>query len=217
MKTWSEFLENEFKCDYFLALKSKLQAEYTHKRIYPPKDKIFEAFKYASYEDLKVVIIGQDPYHQTNQACGLSFSVPEGVKIPKSLANIYKELKNDLGCEIPDSGSLIHWAKQGVLLLNSTLTVEDSKPLSHKDLGWEIFYKHVLEYCNQHPYPLVFILWGQQAQKAQAWITHPQHLILKSAHPSPLSAYHGFFGSKPFSITNAYLVKNHRTAIDWCL
>lgn len=217
MKSWSTFLKDEFKQAYFLSLSERLKLEYDQKIIYPPRDLVFNAFSYASYEDLKVVLIGQDPYHQTHQAHGLCFSVQEGVKTPPSLQNIFKELKEDLGCDRPSSGSLVKWAQQGVLLLNSILTVEEGLPLSHKDLGWQTFYEHVLSLCDQHPDPIVFILWGKQAQAAQAFIKNPQHLIIKSVHPSPLSAYQGFFGSKPFSRSNAFLSQNHRSPIEWCL
>jgi len=217
MLTWSEFLKDEFKQDYFLSLSENLKREYDQKTIYPPKDQVFNAFSYAPYEALKVVLIGQDPYHQVHQAHGVCFSVQEGIKIPPSLQNIFKELKEDMKCPLPSSGSLVQWAKQGVLLLNSILTVEDSHPLSHKDIGWQTFYEHVLTVCDQHPSPIVFILWGKQAQAAQAFIKNPKHLVLKSVHPSPLSAYQGFFGSKPFSQTNTFLIQQNRSPIEWCL
>ncbi len=217
MQDWTEFLKNEFKEDYFLALSKKLKEAYKNSVVYPPHDQVFSAFSYAHFEDLKVVIVGQDPYHQVNQAHGLCFSVSKGIKIPPSLRNIYKELKSDIGCESPDHGYLVDWAKQGVLLLNASLTVEDSKPMSHKDYGWSTFYQHVLEKCNDHPQACVFILWGRHAQNAKAFITKPRHLIIEAAHPSPLSAHNGFFGSKPFSKTNAFLNQQNREMIDWCI
>jgi uracil-DNA glycosylase len=217
MNDWSDFLKEEFEKDYFKKLSEKLKEEYAHKVIYPPKELVFSAFSYAHYQDLKVVIVGQDPYHQVHQAHGLCFSVSKGIKIPPSLVNIYKELESDCGCPIPNHGNLVDWAQQGVLLLNASLTVEDSHPMSHKDIGWETFYEHVLKVCNDHSKSIVFILWGKHAQKAKAFINNPQHLIIESAHPSPLSAYNGFFGSKPFSRTNVFLEKNQRETIKWCI
>lgn len=214
---WKDFLQHEFEEAYFKDLSAKLKEAYAKHAVYPPKEQVFSAFSQARYEDLKVVLVGQDPYHQPHQAHGLCFSVPTGMPIPPSLQNIFKELQSDAGCPLPMSGSLVPWAKQGVLLLNASLTVEDSKPMSHKDLGWALFYQHVLQACDRHPSPLVFILWGKHAQLAEQWIHSPRHLILKAAHPSPLSAYNGFFGSKPFSKTNAFLIQNGRRPIEWCL
>lgn len=217
MQDWNDFLKNEFNQSYFIDLSEKLKKAYETTVVYPPREQVFSAFSYAHYDDLKVVIVGQDPYHQVNQAHGLCFSVSKGIKIPPSLKNIYKELNSDIGCNIPNHGNLSDWAKQGVLLLNASLTVEDSKPMSHKDIGWDIFYQHVLEKCNLHDQPIVFILWGKHAQNAKTFITHKKHLIIEAAHPSPLSAYNGFFGSKPFSKTNDFLKINHRESIDWCI
>lgn len=214
---WEEFLKKEFKEEYFIQLSEFLKEAYSTRTIYPKREDVFNAFAYTKYEDMKVVIIGQDPYHQANQAHGLCFSVNPGIPLPPSLRNIFKELCEDVSCGMPTSGSLIHWAKQGVLLLNSILTVEDSKPLSHKDKGWEHFCDHTLEECNRSNQAIVFILWGKQAQAKASIITNPIHLVLKSVHPSPLSAYQGFFGSKPFSKTNEFLIKNGRSPIDWCL
>ena len=217
MQDWNTFLKDEFKQDYFLSLSEKLKEAYANRLVYPPHDQVFTAFSYARYEDLKVVIVGQDPYHQKHQAHGLCFSVNKGIKIPPSLRNIYKELNSDIACEIPDHGCLVDWAKQGVLLLNASLTVEDSKPMAHKDYGWDIFYQHVLEKCNNHSNACVFILWGRHAQNAKQFITNPKHLIIKAPHPSTLSANNGFFGSKLFSKTNDFLTKHNRESIDWCI
>ncbi len=217
MQDWNEFLKSEFKEDYFISLSEKLKKAYETSMVYPPKDEVFSAFSYAHYDDLKVVIVGQDPYHQVNQAHGLCFSVSKGIKIPPSLRNIYKELNTDIGCDMPEHGYLVDWAKQGVLMLNASLTVEDSKPMAHKNFGWATFYQHVLEKCNEHDSPIVFILWGRHAQNAKTFITDPKHLIIEAAHPSPLSAHNGFFGSKPFSKTNDFLSRHHRETIDWCI
>ena len=214
---WEDFLKREFKDDYFIQLSDFLKEAYSTRTIYPKRDDVFNAFAYAKYEDMKVVIIGQDPYHQSRQAHGLCFSVNPGITVPPSLKNIYKELNDDIGCTIPETGCLIPWAKQGVLLLNSILTVEDSKPLSHQNMGWEMFCDHVLIECDKSEKPIVFILWGKQAQSKEKLIHNPNHLVLKSVHPSPLSAYNGFFGSKPFSKTNDFLIKNGRSPVNWCL
>lgn len=214
---WTTFLNHEFEQDYFKTLSQKLDQAYETRTVFPPRKELFAAFSYASYEETKVVIIGQDPYHQDHQAHGLCFSVMANESIPPSLQNIFKELQSDCGCAKPNSGLLVAWAQQGVLLLNASLSVEKNKPLSHQDLGWKTFYAHVLQVLNDHPSPLVFILWGKQAQQATQWITNPKHLILKAPHPSPLSAYHGFFGSKPFSQSNVFLTQNHRERIEWCL
>jgi len=217
MMYWEDFLKREFKEDYFIQLSDFLKEAYSTRTIYPKRDDVFNAFAYAKYEDMKVVIIGQDPYHQPHQAHGLCFSVNPGITVPPSLKNIYKELNDDIGCSIPETGCLIPWAKQGVLLLNSILTVEDSKPLSHQNMGWEMFCDHVLIECDKSEKPIVFILWGKQAQSKEKLIRNSNHLVLKSVHPSPLSAYNGFFGSKPFSKTNDFLIKNGRSPINWCL
>lgn len=217
MLNWTDFLKAEFKQDYFGPLSETLKEAYTHKTVYPMREQVFNAFAYAEYAQLKVVLIGQDPYYQPGQAHGLCFSVNPGVPFPPSLQNIFKELQSDIACPQPQNGCLIPWAKQGVLLLNSLLTVEEGKPLSHQGIGWESFFEHAMQACNAHPQPLVFILWGKNAQAKADLITDPKHLILKAPHPSPLSAYNGFFGSKPFSKTNAFLKENGREPIDWCL
>ena len=214
---WDLVLHDEFKKDYYLKLHDFLKAEYTNPtlRIFPDMYDIFNAFKYTSYENARVVIIGQDPYHEIHQAHGLCFSVQKGVKIPPSLVNIYKELHDDLGCSIPNHGDLTSWAKQGVLLLNTVLTVREGQANSHKDQGWEIFTDNVIRIMNAKETPVVFILWGAPARKKQALITNPKHLILTCAHPSPLSAYNGFFGCKHFSKTNDFLKNNGLEPIDW--
>lgn len=216
-ETWEVFLKNEFKQPYFLELSSFLKEQYEQHIVYPKKEDIFSAFGYAPYAECKVVILGQDPYHQPNQAHGLCFSVKPGVKIPPSLRNIFLELKSDCGVETPSTGSLIPWAKQGVLLINAVLTVNDSEPNSHKNKGWEIFIDHVFKKMNEHSEPIVFVLWGSNAQQKEHLITNKKHLIIKSSHPSPLSAYRGFFNSKPFSKINKFLVENNREPIDWRL
>lgn len=212
---WAPILEAEFEKPYYQRLRQALKEEYQTKVIYPDMDDIFNALHFTSYEDTKVVIIGQDPYHGPGQAHGLSFSVKPGVTIPPSLKNIYKELQSDLGCEIPKHGSLVKWTEQGVLLLNAVLTVQAGIPNSHKGLGWEMFTDKIIETLNQRETPVVFILWGKFAQQKQQLITSPQHFIIKSPHPSPFSANSGFFGSRPFSKANAFLRKIGREEIDW--
>ena len=212
---WDEILENEFKKDYFYNLLKFVQGEYARKTVYPPKKEVFKAFRYTPYNNLKVVILGQDPYHGEGEAEGLSFSVKDGIRKPPSLVNIFKELQNDLGYDIPKSGSLVPWAKQGVLLLNTVLTVIKDQAASHKDIGWEQFTDEVIKIINKKEEPVVFILWGGFARSKKKLITNPKHLIIESAHPSPLSAYHGFFGSKPFSKTNDFLIKNKIKPINW--
>lgn len=203
--------------EYFKKLANYVNSRYMVTSVYPPIDKIFNALKVCDMNDVKVVIIGQDPYHQKGQAMGLSFSVPKGIKIPPSLVNIYKELHDDLGVEIPNHGDLTSWAKQGVLLLNTVLTVEDSQPNIHQGLGWETFTDRILMELNKEEKPIVFLLWGKPAQSKAVLITNPNHLILKTVHPSPLSAYRGFFGCRHFSKANAFLEKHGRTPIDWRL
>ena len=193
----------------------KILHEYDIKTIYPPKDYIFNALKLTSYKDTKVVIVGQDPYHGEHQAHGLSFSVQKGVKVPPSLQNIYKELYDDLGVPIRNDGDLTGWAKQGVLLLNAVLTVEKDKAASHRNWGWELLTDYIIKVLNMKEEPVVFILWGNFAKEKAKLITNPHHYIITSPHPSPFSAYSGFFGSKPFSKTNDYLVKNNLKSIDW--
>jgi len=212
---WKTFLEKEFKQPYFQELAAFLKVEYANKKIYPSKIDVFSTFINTDLDEVKIVIIGQDPYHQPNQAHGMCFSVLPTVKIPPSLTNIYRELQDDMGCYIPNHGYLMSWAKQGVLMLNTVLTVEDSKPLSHRNKGWEIFTDHVLEYLNQQDRPIVYLLWGKPAQTKAVIITNQKHLLLKAPHPSPLSAYQGFFGSKHFSKANRYLVEHGLKPIDW--
>ena len=212
---WNELLKDEFSKDYYLSLREFLKNEYTTKIIYPDKYDIFNALHYTSYKDVKVVILGQDPYHGPNQAHGLSFSVSPGVKIPPSLLNIYKELNSDLGCYIPNNGYLKKWAEQGVLLLNTSLTVRAGEANSHKNKGWEIFTDKIISLINEKTDPVVFLLWGNNAINKKKLITNKQHLILSSTHPSPLSASRGFFGSKPFSKINKFLISVNKAPIDW--
>lgn len=212
---WNELLKDEFSKDYYLSLREFLKNEYTTKIIYPDKYDIFNALDYTSYKDVKVVILGQDPYHGPNQAHGLSFSVSPGVKIPPSLLNIYKELNSDLGCYIPNNGYLKKWADQGVLLLNTSLTVRAGEANSHKNKGWEIFTDKIISLINEKTDPVVFLLWGNNAINKKKLITNKQHLILSSTHPSPLSASRGFFGSKPFSKINKFLISVNKAPIDW--
>lgn len=212
---WNELLKDEFSKDYYLSLRKFLKNEYTTKIIYPDKYDIFNALHYTSYKDVKVVILGQDPYHGPNQAHGLSFSVSPGVKIPPSLLNIYKELNSDLGCYIPNNGYLKKWADQGVLLLNTSLTVRAGEANSHKNKGWEIFTDKIISLINEKTDPVVFLLWGNNAINKKKLITNKQHLILSSTHPSPLSASRGFFGSKPFSKINKFLISVNKAPIDW--
>lgn len=212
---WNELLKDEFSKDYYLSLREFLKNEYTTKIIYPDKYDIFNALHYTSYKDVKVVILGQDPYHGPNQAHGLSFSVSPGVKIPPSLLNIYKELNSDLECYIPNNGYLKKWADQGVLLLNTSLTVRAGEANSHKNKGWEIFTDKIISLINEKTDPVVFLLWGNNAINKKKLITNKQHLILSSTHPSPLSASRGFFGSKPFSKINKFLISVNKAPIDW--
>ncbi|QTV05330.1 uracil-DNA glycosylase [Faecalibacter bovis] len=214
-QSWNDVLEDEFSKDYFLKLIKFVENEFQSKTIYPPFNHIFSAFDYTPFNEVKVVILGQDPYHGPNQANGLSFSVNNGVKFPPSLQNIYKELQNDLGFSIPTSGDLSNWAKQGVLMLNSILTVEASNAGSHQKKGWEIFTDAVIEKLANEKEGIVFILWGSYAQKKGAKIDRNKHCVIESAHPSPLSVYRGFWDSKPFSKTNAYLESIGKQKIDW--
>lgn len=214
---WNQRIKTEFEQPYFTALAAFLKQAYATQTVYPPKDQLFNAFSYATYDDLKVVILGQDPYHQPHQAHGLCFSVNPGIPFPPSLQNIFTELVDDVQCPMPTSGCLIPWAQQGVLLLNTVLSVTYNQPFSHQNQGWETFTDHILQACNEHPQPIVFILWGKPAQAKASLITNPRHLILSAPHPSPLSAYRGFFGSKPFSKTNAFLTQHGRSPIHWCL
>lgn len=212
---FKDIIDEERKQPYYKQLESFVNDEYNHKVIYPPKNRIFHCFNFKSYDDIKVVIIGQDPYHEVNQANGLAFSVARGVRIPPSLINIYKEAHNDVGIDIPNHGDLSDWAHQGVLLLNTVLTVEDGKANSHKGKGWETFTDHIIEKMNEREKPLVFILWGRQAIDKEKMIDTSKHYVVKSVHPSPLSAHRGFFGSKPFSKTNKFLLSKGIDPIDW--
>lgn len=212
---WDQILKDEWKKDYYIRLRKNLINEYKNYTIYPNMYDIFNALKKVSYEDTKVVILGQDPYHGVGQAHGFSFSVQKGIKTPPSLLNIYKELQDDLGLYIPDNGNLIKWANQGVLLLNSTLTVRAHQANSHKDIGWTILTDNIIKLLNEREKPIVFLLWGKFAQSKEILITNRRHLIIKSAHPSPFAAHRGFFGSKPFSKTNDFLIKNNMSPIDW--
>lgn len=212
---WDEILKEEISKPYFNNIVSFLENEYQRRNIYPPKEKILAALKYTSYKDTKVLILGQDPYHGYNQAMGLAFSVNPTVKMPPSLINIFKEMRDDVNTYMPDNGCLIPWAKQGVLLLNTVLTVEENKPNSHANIGWELFTNEIIRLLNEKEDPMVFILWGGNAKKKKPFITNERHLIIESAHPSPLSAYNGFFGSRPFSRCNEFLIVNHLEKIDW--
>lgn len=212
---WNELLKDELEKDYYKNLRGFLIEEYKTKVIFPNAYDIFNALHYTDYKDVKAVILGQDPYHGPNQAHGLSFSVKPGVRIPPSLLNVYKELKDDLGCYIPNNGYLEKWAKQGVLLLNTSLTVRQAEANSHKSIGWEIFTDHIIKLLNEREDPIVFILWGNNAISKEKLITNKDHYIIKSVHPSPLSAFRGFFGSKPFSQTNNFLKIMGKDPIDW--
>ena len=213
--SWDDLLSQEFQLPYYQKLRAFLKAEYATKRIFPPMNDIFNALRYTTYENMKVVLLGQDPYHGEGQAHGLSFSVKKGVKIPPSLQNIYKELRDDIGMPFPSHGDLTSWAKQGVLLLNATLTVREGQAASHKGYGWETLTDAIIRIANDCERPLVFILWGGNARMKRSLITNPHHCIIQSPHPSPLSAYAGFFGSKPFSKTNEFLIKTGRSPIHW--
>jgi len=213
-KKWDVILESDFKQDYFKKLGTFVKNEYKNKICYPPYSDVFNALRYTDYDEVKVVILGQDPYHDVDQAHGLSFSVRDNVSRPPSLINIFKELYNDLGIR-KTTNDLTPWAKQGVLLLNAIMTVEKDKPLSHKGRGWEIFTDNIIRYLNDRQIPIVFILWGSFARSKKEMITNPKHHIIESPHPSPLSASRGFFGSKPFSKANAYLVKDGLEPIKW--
>lgn len=212
---WDNVLKEEYQKPYFIELIHFLRQEYQTKIIYPPKQDVFNALIYTSYEDVKVVILGQDPYHNPHQAHGLAFSVGPGVPLPPSLKNIYKELHDDLGCSISQHGTLTKWAKQGVLLLNTIMSVEQNKPASHANKGWETFTNAIIAKLNEREQPIVFMLWGNPAKQKGKIITNPNHLVLKSAHPSPLSAYNGFFGCHHFSQANNFLIQHHMQPIDW--
>jgi uracil-DNA glycosylase len=212
---WGNLLQGEFEKNYFLQIKQHLREEYATNTIFPSEDDIFNALHYTSYEQTKVVILGQDPYHGMGQAHGLSFSVKRGVKIPPSLKNIFKELEADLGYPIANHGCLETWADQGVLLLNTVLTVKASTPNSHKGIGWEYFTDHIISLLNQREKPVIFILWGRNAGQKKQLITAKQHLVIEAPHPSPFSANRGFFGSRPFSKANQFLKSVGDTEINW--
>ena len=214
---WAEYLNEELQQPYYRQLRQFLINEYRTRRIYPDMYSIFNALHYTSYEDTKVVILGQDPYHGPGQAHGLSFSVLPGVQPPPSLQNIFQELQADLGCRIPNNGWLKPWADQGVLLLNTVLTVREHQAGSHQRQGWEIFTDKIISLLGQREKPMAFILWGSPARRKKELITNPQHLIVESPHPSPLSAHRGFFGSRPFSRVNAFLESTGQQPIDWQL
>jgi len=214
-QNWFELLKEEFEKPYFKNLQQFLDEEYSKYTIYPKVENIFNALNKVKYHDVKVVIIGQDPYHEPGQAHGLSFSVEEGINLPPSLQNIYKEINNDLGIPISKSGNLTCWAKQGVLLLNTVLTVRRGQANSHQNKGWETLTSKIIELLNNRPTPIVFMLWGNSAKKIGEKITNTNHYILKSAHPSPLSAYNGFFGCKHFSKANEFLKNKGFNEIDW--
>ena len=212
---WLDALKGEFSKPYYKKLFETVNQEYRTHRVYPPADDIFNAFHLTPLKDVKVVILGQDPYHGDGQAEGLSFSVKPGVDIPPSLVNIYQELHDDLGCTIPSHGNLVKWAEQGVLLLNTVLTVRAHQANSHRGIGWEEFTDAAIMALNNQDRPIVFTLWGAPAQRKEKMLTNPQHLILKAPHPSPLAAYRGFFGSRPFSQTNEFLKAHGIEPIDW--
>ena len=212
---WDKILEEEFQKEYYLKLREFLKSEYSTRKIYPPMHDIYNALRFTSYQDTRVVILGQDPYHGEGQAHGLCFSVKPGVKFPPSLQNIFKELNTEYGMTPPPTGELSGWAKQGVLLLNTTLTVREGQPQSHKGKGWEILTDRIIEILNEKSDPIVFILWGGNARAKKALITNRHHLILESAHPSPLSAYAGFFGCNHFILANKFLKENGLNTVDF--
>lgn len=215
MSHFKEIIEEESKKDYYIKLHEFVDNEYKTKTIFPPRENVFFALKNTPYEYVKVVIIGQDPYHGVGEAHGMCFSVNPGIKVPPSLQNIYKEIHRDLGCKIPNNGYLLKWARQGVLLLNSVLTVEKDKPASHQGKGWETFTDRIISEINKKDTPVVFLLWGNFAKKKQSLITNPKHLILTSSHPSPFAVRYGFDGCSHFSKTNEFLIKNDMAPIDW--
>ncbi len=216
MISFSEFLTREEDKEYYADLMTKVETAYQENMIFPPRDKIFNAFELCDLPKVKVVIIGQDPYHELHQANGLAFSVNEGVKLPPSLRNIYRELNEDIGCDIVEHGDLSIWARQGVLLINNVLTVQEGLANSHSTYGWQEFTLNIIKEINNSNHPVVFILWGKNAQTKKKYLD-ARHLVIESPHPSPLSAYRGFFGSKPFSRANEFLKNNDLGEIDWCL
>lgn len=214
---WGQYLKEEMAQPYYRKLRQFLIGEYSTNQVYPDMYSIFNALHYTSYADTKVLLLGQDPYHEPGQAHGLSFSVQPNVPPPPSLVNIFKELETDLGCTVPNNGCLEPWARQGVLLLNTVLTVQAHRANSHRDKGWEIFTDKIISLLNQREKPVAFILWGSPARRKKAMITNPQHFIVESPHPSPLSAYRGFFGSRPFSKVNKFLESVGEEPINWQL
>lgn len=212
---WDALLADEIHKDYYLKLRQFLISEYTTRRIYPPMEDIFNALRHTSYSDVRAVILGQDPYHGPGQAHGMCFSVKRGTPPPPSLQNIFKEIKSDLGIDPPQHGELTSWADNGVLLLNTVLTVREGQPNSHKGMGWEQFTDRIIQLLNERQQPMVFLLWGGNARSKARLITNPAHLVLQCAHPSPLSAYNGFFGCRHFSKTNAILKANGLKEIEW--
>ena len=216
-KDWQEKLADECEKPYYEQLWQVLHDEYEERSVYPPMRDVYNAFAFTAFDDVKVVLLGQDPYHKKGQAHGLSFSVQPGTAIPPSLRNIFKELSEDLGCLPPEKGSLVSWAKQGVLLLNTVLTVREGEPYSHQHLGWENFTDRVISCINEREKPVVFLLWGRHAQAKRSFIDEKKHYVLMAVHPSPLSARRGFFGSKPFSKVNAILEQTNQQPIDWKL
>ena len=215
MTTWNEILAEEMQKDYYQELQAFIQKRRAEVRVFPEEKNVFNALELTPFESVKVVILGQDPYHGFGQAHGLSFSVQKGIPLPPSLKNIYKELQEDIGGDLPTEGDLTHWAKQGVLLLNTVLTVEEGNANSHKGMGWERLTNRLIESLNELKHPVIFILWGKPAQDKEKLITNSNHVILKAPHPSPLSAYRGFFGSKPFSRVNDILIQQGQTPIRW--
>ena len=212
---WAEALKPEFSKEYYTELSAKVREEYARFRVYPPASDLFSAFHMTPMEEVKAVILGQDPYHEEGQAHGLCFSVRPGIEPPPSLKNIYRELETDVGCYIPNNGYLEKWARQGVLLLNTVLTVRAHQANSHKNIGWEQFTDAALSALDKEDRPMVFLLWGSHAQAKKAILSNPAHLVLTAPHPSPLSAHRGFFGCRHFSQTNEYLEQHHLTPIDW--
>ena len=212
---WDELLSDEFSSTSYATLRKFLKSEYQTRTVYPSMYDIFNALKATAYEDVKVVILGQDPYHGEGQAHGMAFSVKPGVKVPPSLVNVFKELQATMGCEIPNNGYLMKWAQQGILLLNTVLTVRAGSPQSHKGQGWEVFTDRIIALLNERKDPVIFVLWGAPAKKKASLITAPQHKILMAAHPSPLSAYNGFFGCNHFNQINEYLKEMGKQPIDF--
>ncbi|MBO5151106.1 MAG: uracil-DNA glycosylase [Methanobrevibacter sp.] len=214
---WDSILKEEFEKEYFKEIMEFIEEEYSSKTVYPPKEEIFNAFKFTPASKVKVVILGQDPYHEEGQAHGLAFSTPEGRAIPRSLKNIFKEIEDEYNYPIPDSGCLEKWAKQGVFLLNTVLTVREGEANSHSDCGWQTFTDNVIKALNEQPQPIAFLLWGKQAEKKMELLENPNHLVLVTSHPSPFSARRGFFGCNHFRLANEYLRKNDIEEIDWKL